>query len=149
MRQSGPALLVILAVGMSTLALAQYQSWRQSVHDQAAFIAGAPVRVSLASALPITGVHRITRLPGVTAAMPVISEPYGRGELLAVGGPQAAATVTMRPDLSPALPESLLWRALDAGGTPGLALPAGPSGWSSPRAWQAVLRISSVRSRPP
>src|SRR5215469_11350905 len=76
-RQSGPALLVILAVGMSTLALAQYQSWRQSVHDQAAFIAGAPVRLSLAHALPITGVHSITRLPGVTAAMPVISEPYG------------------------------------------------------------------------
>ena len=125
-RQSGPALLVILAVGMSTLAFAQYQSWRQSVHDQAEFIAGAPVRVSLASALPMTGVHRITRLPGVTAAMPVISEPYGRGELLAVGGPQAAATVTMRPDLSPALPESLLWRALDAGGTPGLALPGRP-----------------------
>src|SRR5215469_6207135 len=126
LRQSGPALLVILAVGMSTLALAQYQSWRQSVHDQAAFIAGAPVRVSLASALPITGVHRITRLPGVTAAMPVISVPYGQGELLAVGGTQAAATVTMRPDLSPALPESLLWNALDAGGTPGLAMPGRP-----------------------
>ena len=39
-RQSGPALLVILAVGTSTLALAQYQSWRQSVHDQAAFVPG-------------------------------------------------------------------------------------------------------------
>ena len=125
-RQSGPALLVILAVGMSTLTLAQYQSWRQSAHDQAEFIAGAPVRVSLASALPMTEVHQITRLPGVTAAMPVISEPYGRGELLAVGGPQAAATVTMRPDLSPALAESLLWRALDAGRTPGLALPGRP-----------------------
>jgi hypothetical protein len=122
-RQSGPALLVILAVGMSTLALAQYQSWRQSVHDQAAFTAGADVTVSMANAEPLADVSRITRLPGVTAAMPVSTLPYGSGELLAIGGRQAGATVVMRPDLAAPLQPSQLWRELAEGGTPGFVLP--------------------------
>jgi hypothetical protein len=125
-RQSGPALLVILAVGMSTLALAQYQSWRQSVHDQAAFTAGADVTVSLANAEPLSGVSRMTRLPGVTAAMPVSTQSYGGGELLAVGGPQAGSTVTMRPDLAAPLRPSQLWHELAEGVQPGLALPGQP-----------------------
>jgi len=122
-RQSGPALLVILAVGMSTLALAQYQSWRQSVHDQAAFTSGADVTVSMANAEPLSGVSRITGLPGVTAAMPVSSQPYGSGELLAIGGPQVGSTVTMRPDLAAPLRPAQLWRELAEGVQPGLVLP--------------------------
>ena len=104
--RAAPALLVILAVGTSTLALTQYQSWRQSVHDQAAFAAGAPVRIGLASAEPLSEVTQITRLRGVRAAMPVSLESLGTGQLLAIGGPQAAATVTMRRDLSAPVPMS-------------------------------------------
>lgn len=122
-RQSGPALLVILAVGMSTLALAQYQSWRQSIHDQAAFTAGADVTVNMATAEPLSGVSRITRLPGVTAAMPVSAQPYSSGELLAIGGPQAGSTVTMRPDLAAPLRPDQLWRELAEGAQPGFVLP--------------------------
>ena len=48
-------LLVVLAVATGTLVLAQHQSWRQSQLDQAAFAAGADVRVSLASPLPLGG----------------------------------------------------------------------------------------------
>ena len=126
-RQSGPALLVILAVGTSTLALAQYQSWRQSVQDQAAFTAGAQVRVSLANPEPLPGVTAITGLHGVTAAMPVSQQPLGTGQLLAIGGAQAAATVTMRPDLSPQAPVRKLWSDLDQGaGPPGLLVPGRP-----------------------
>ncbi len=127
-RQSGPALLVILAVGASTLALTQYQSWRQSVHDQATFAAGAQVRVGLAGAEPLSGVTQITRLRGVTAAMPVSQQSLGTGQLLAISGPQAAATVTMRRDLSPRVPVSSLWSHLDQrqGPPPGVAVPGRP-----------------------
>ncbi len=127
-RQSGPALLVILAVGTSTLALAQYESWRQSVHDQAAFAAGAQVRVGLVNAEPLSGVAQITRLRGVTAAMPVSQQSIGTGQLLAIGGPQAAATVTMRSDLSKQVPVSQLWGYLDQhqGPLPGLTVPGRP-----------------------
>jgi len=128
-RQSGPALLVILAVGTSTLALAQYQSWQQSVHDQAAFTAGAQVRVGLVNPEPLSGVTGITRLHGVTAAMPVSQELLGTSaQLLAIGGPQAAATVTMRPDLSAQVPVRQLWSYLDQrqGPPEGLAVPGRP-----------------------
>ena len=128
-RQSGPALLVILAVGTSTLALAQYQSWQQSVHDQAAFTAGAQVRVGLVNPEPLSGVTRITRLHGVTAAMPVSQQLLGStAQLLVISGPKAAATVTMRPDLSAQIPVRQLWSYLDQrqGPPEGLAVPGRP-----------------------
>jgi hypothetical protein len=125
-RQSGPALLVILAVGMSTLALAQYQSWRQSVRDQAAFTAGAAVTVSLPNAEPMTAVSHLTRLPGVTAAMPVITQSLSSGELLAIGGRQAGAIVTMRRDLAAPLVPSQLWSGIAEGAQPGLVLSGRP-----------------------
>ena len=129
-RQSGPALLVILAVGTSTLALAQYQSWQQSVHDQAAFAAGAQVRVGLVNPEPLSGVTGITRLHGVTAAMPVSQQPLaGNAQLLVIGGPQAAETVTMRQDLSSQVPVKQLWSSyLDQrqGPPEGLAVPGHP-----------------------
>ena len=128
-RQSGPALLVILAVGISTLALAQYQSWQQSVHDQAAFSTGADVRVGLATPLPLSGVQQVTQLRGVTAAMPVSQQSLTTGQLLVIGGPQAAAAVTMRPDLSTQVPLSQLWGYLDQrqGARPGLPIPGHPA----------------------
>jgi len=127
-RQSGPALLVILAVGTSTLALAQYQSWQQSVRDQAKFASGAQVRVSLLDPEPMSDVTAITRLRGVTAAMPVSQQSLGNAQLLAIGGQQAAAVVTMRPDLSAEVPASRLWDELDAhqGPPEGLAVPGRP-----------------------
>jgi hypothetical protein len=128
-RQSGPALLVILAVGTSTLALTQYESWRRSVHDQAAFAVGAQVRVGLVNAEPLSGVTQITRLRGVKAAMPVSQQSLATGQLLAISGPQAAATITMRSDLSAQLPVSKLWSHLDQrqGPPPGLAVPGTPA----------------------
>ena len=36
LRQGGPALLLVMAVGTGTLALAQHQSWTRSAADQAA-----------------------------------------------------------------------------------------------------------------
>jgi len=124
-RQSGPALLVVLAVGASTLALAQYQSWRQSVRDQAAFAVGAPVRVELAQPEPLSAVRRITALSGVSSAVPVSQVPVAGSQLLVLGTPQAAQTVALRPDLS-AVPPSRLFSGIAAGTQPGIAVPGKP-----------------------
>ena len=40
LRQGGAALLLVMAVGTGTLALAQHQSWTRSAADQAAYVAG-------------------------------------------------------------------------------------------------------------
>ena len=69
--QSGPVLLAVLAVATGTLALAQYQSWQRSARDQAAFAAGADVRVAQpAGPLTWLGPGAIGQRRGVTA-MPV------------------------------------------------------------------------------
>lgn len=125
-RQSGPALLVILAVGASTLALAQYQSWWQSVHDQAAFAVGARVQVEPPQPEPLGGVARIARLPGVTAAMPVSRAPAGPGQLLVLDAGLAARTVTLRPDLS-SRPLGQLFAAITTRSRPGIVLPGRPA----------------------
>ncbi len=126
LRQSGPALLVILAVATSTLALAQYQSWQQSVRDQADYAAGAPVRVTLAQPESLAHVGRVTELPGVTSAVPASQVSLGAtAQLLVLGTPQAARTVTLRSDLTP-VPESQLFSSIAPVRPAGLALAGRP-----------------------
>ena len=125
--QSGPVLLAVLAVATGTLTLAQYQSWRQSAHDQAAFAAGAEVRVDTAGPLPLAQAGAIAHAPGVTAAMPVsVEQADSRGTLLAIDARQAGSTALLRPDLSP-LPAARLWRLLAPSAPAGLALPGRPA----------------------
>lgn len=125
LRQSGPASLVILAVGISTLGLAQYESWRQSVHDQAAFATGAQVSVQ-SLYTPAADGAKIARLPGVTAAMPVSAvQQAGPGELLVLDAALAARTVTLRPDLS-SVPAGRLFATITPRHSAGLVLPGRP-----------------------
>jgi hypothetical protein len=101
-RQSAPMLLVVLAVGTSTLALAQHQSWRQSAFDQSAFIAGADVRVDTLFPTTVATAGRIANAPGVTAAMAAstgLTAP-GNGVVLAIGARRAGQTVLLRSDES-------------------------------------------------
>ena len=127
LRQSGPALLVILAVGASTLGLAEYQSWRRSVHDQAAFATGAQVSVQSPLFAPTADATRIPRLPGVTAAMPVSAVPQvGSGPLLVLDAALAARTVTLRPDLS-SRPARQLFGVITTRRRSGLRLPGRPA----------------------
>jgi hypothetical protein len=94
-RQSAPMLLVVLAVGTSTLALAQHQSWRQSAFDQSAFIAGADVRADTLLPATTATAGRIVHAPGVTSAMAVsngLSAP-GSGIVLAIDSRYARGTV--------------------------------------------------------
>jgi hypothetical protein len=127
LRQSGPALLVILSVGMGTLGLAQYQSWRQSVHDQAAFATGAQVSVQSPLFAPEADATKISKLPGVTAAMPVSAAPQpGSGQLLVLDAALAARTVTLRPDLS-SMAAGQLFGAITTRRHRGLVLPGRPA----------------------
>ena len=66
-RQGGAALLIVLAVATGTLALSQRQSWTRSDHDQAAFAAGADVRVDASQPLSAAQAAGRGRLPGRTA----------------------------------------------------------------------------------
>jgi len=126
LRQTGPALLVILAVGAATIALAQYQSWLRSAGDQAAFAAGAPVRVELGQPEPLGDVSRVAGLPGVLAATPVSAVPLtGSGQLLVLDAAVAAKTVTLRADLS-RVPAANLFRAITVRPA-GLVLPGRPA----------------------
>jgi FtsX-like permease family protein len=127
LRQSGPALLVILAVGASTLALAQYESWRQSLKDQAAFATGADVSVQPPQSGPTAHTYRIGALPGVTAAMPVSAVPLeSSGPLLVIDAALAARTVTLRPDLS-SRPVQQLFGTITTRARRGLLLPGHPA----------------------
>ena len=125
-RQGGPILLVVLAVGTGTLVLAQHQSWRQSQLDQAAFATGADVRVSLAAPLPLARASQLAHARGVLGAMPVSNFNSGF-DVYALNARAAAATVLLRPDLA-GLPVPALWRRIvPAHAAPGLALPGRPA----------------------
>jgi FtsX-like permease family len=127
-RQSGPVLLVILAVAAGTLALTQHATWRRAASDQAAFAAGSDVRVNLITPVPLSRVAAIQHVPGTTSAMPVASFDGGLGgQVLAVDARQAASVVLMRADES-ALPLPALWQEITpAGAGPGLQLPGRPA----------------------
>ena len=125
-RQAGPALLVVVAVATTTLALAGYASWRQSATDQAAFAVGSDVRVDTAVQLPLSATGAITRAPGVTGATSAsLASIANGGQLIALDASTAGKTILLRPDLSP-LPVSALWRRITPRPTPGLVLPGQP-----------------------
>ena len=124
-RAGSPVLVVILAVAIGTLVLAEHQSWRQSQLDQAAFTTGADVRVDLAAPLPLGQAGRPTAAPGVRSAMPVATFNSGF-PVFALNAREAASTVLLRPDLS-ALPAAALWQRITPPHRgPGLTLPGRP-----------------------
>ncbi|MGN6796199.1 MAG: FtsX-like permease family protein, partial [Streptosporangiaceae bacterium] len=128
-RQTAPMLLVVLAVGTGTLALAQHQSWRRSVFDQAAFAAGADVRADLTEPLPLSRAGTVLGAPGVTAAMAVSTsvQTASGGQVLALAADKAARTVLLRSDES-AAPAASLWRRLaQPGRSVAVPLPGRPA----------------------
>ena len=121
LRQGGAALLLVMAVATSTLALAQHASWTRSAADQAAQTAGADVRVQLAQPLSPGAVTTLATTPGVREAMAVAFTPYALpAQVLAVDAARAPGTTLLRADQSP-LPSASLFRAIaptaQAGGT--------------------------------
>ena len=127
-RQGGAALLIVLAVATGTLTLAQRQSWIRSDHDQAAFSAGADVRVQTSQPLSLAQANALLQVPGVRHAMPVatFTEPAGTTETVAIDSAQAANVSLLRADASP-LPEGRLFGTITpAGPESGIALPGRP-----------------------
>lgn len=122
-RQAGPALLAILAVGASTLALAAEQSWRVSIHAQAAAIVGADASVATPPASDSVAFAALTAR-NVRAAMPVTAFNGGLpGQVIALDAGDAARVVQLRPDQAP-LPASTLWRLISPPTRPdGLLVP--------------------------
>ena len=112
-RQAGPVLLAVLAVATGTLALGQYQSWRQLERNQAAFALGAQVEVSTPVPVPL---GQVTAFAHGTA---VSEQALGEGTLLAVDARTAPST--MLP--GPGMPAASLWRLL-TGPAGGIAVPA-------------------------
>jgi hypothetical protein len=112
LRQSGAALLLVMAVATGTLALAQHESWTRSAADQAADTAGADVRVNLAAAPSPAEAAALTRVPGVLAAMPVaVLTAALPSQIVAVDAAAASRVVPLRDDQSP-LPPAQLFAAL-------------------------------------
>jgi hypothetical protein len=128
-RQSAPMLLVVLAVGTGTLALAQHQSWLRSTSDQSAFIVGADVRASVLAPEPLSRSAAISSTPGVSAAMAVatsLGAPSG-GQVLAVDASHAAATVLLRSDQVALRPADLWQRIIPARQSSAIRLPGRPA----------------------
>ena len=124
-RQGGAALLIVLAVATGTLALAQRQSWTRSDHDQAAFSAGADVRVETSEPLSAAQAAGLIRVPGVRHAMPVAIFPQNatHGETLAVDARQAADVTLLRADQSPLPLATLFGKIMPSTQAPGVVLP--------------------------
>jgi hypothetical protein len=133
LRQAGPALLAVLAVAMSVLAAAQWSSWQRSAQDQAAFAAGADVRVSLPAGapLPLGQVASLTRARGVTGSTPVIRYPLvlpgAAPTLLALDARLARSVATIRPDLAGGSSSLLLSQLSPRGPAPGAVVPGRPA----------------------
>ena len=124
LRQGGAALLIVLATATATLAYAQRTSWVRSSEDQAAFQAGANVRVEPSQSLTAAQVATLTTARGVRAAMPVTDYGYAinNSDVLAIGASSAAAIAQLRADQSP-LPAAALFGKISHTPPAGLALP--------------------------
>ena len=121
LRQGGAALLLVMAVATGTLALAQHQSWTRSADDQAAFAAGADVRVDLPQALAPGATGTVTSAAGAQGAMAVsLTQNALPSEVVAVDAKQAPRVALLRGDQS-ALTSGQLFRKIaptpSAGGT--------------------------------
>ena len=107
------------------MALAQHQSWVRSNRDQAAFAAGADVRVDLSQPLPVAQAGRLAKVPAVLDATPVVvadSATNAGSPLVALDPGRAAQIALLRPDQSP-LPAAALFRKIQPSGTrPGVVL---------------------------
>jgi ABC-type antimicrobial peptide transport system permease subunit len=127
--QGGAALLIVLATATGTLALAQHQSWMRSDHDQAAFTAGADVRVQTPQPLSVSQANALVQVPGVQDAMPAatFTQPSDNAETLAIDSTQATRVSLIRADQSPLPVATLFGKIKPAGPATGVTLPGHPA----------------------
>jgi hypothetical protein len=127
LRQGGAALLLVMAVGTGTLALAQHASWSRSAADQAAFTTGGDVRVDLAAPLTVGAMTTFSRVPGVRSAMAVAATTQALpSAVLAIDTAQAAPVVRLRPDQAAEPASALFAKIAPKPGTGGNLIPGRP-----------------------
>lgn len=138
---SRPVLLLVLAVAIGMLALAQGASWRASQPDQADFRAGASLRVADRATRVPGDAARYAALPGAEAAAPAYrdEQPMSGNRMatvLALDTRHAAERMLLRADLADRDPEALMAAVRTgapgsgeegsvSGGPAGLVVPAG------------------------
>ncbi|MFJ8081210.1 FtsX-like permease family protein [Streptomyces sp. NPDC096205] len=113
MRGAGPVLLLVLAIALGMLALAQGASWERSQDDQADFRAGAPIRVLAAGDAGLGRTESYAGAPHVTGIAPAVRQTQTlsgdrSATVLALDTAHAGDAVLLRPDLSPAPVRRLL-----------------------------------------
>jgi hypothetical protein len=128
-RQIGPALLLVLAFGVGTLALTYNHSWSAAQAAQADIAAGAALTIGAnpqrqSPAIP----GQLDAIDGVEDVMAVLTATPRPGRMLALDAAVAPRMITMRPDMITTHP-SLLAAAtelLEARPyAPGIPLPDG------------------------
>ena len=140
LRQGGAALLLVMAVGTGTLALAQHQSWTRSAADQAAYAPAADVQVNLAGPLPPGATTTITGARGVRAAMAVsVDQEATPAEVVAIDAVQAPRVALLRADQSNLSPAALLRAITPASASGGVLISGKPQ----------VIRFTAALSRAP
>jgi hypothetical protein len=126
LRQSGAALLLVMAVATGTLAFAQHASWNRSAGDQGSFAAGADARVDTPPALTPGAPRAITDAAGVQHAMAVyVQLAAAPAEILAVDAVQAADTVRIRADQT-SVAAGRLFGEITPSSAPGTPIPGRP-----------------------
>ena len=137
LRQGGAALLLVMAVGTGTLALAQHQSWTRSAADQAAYATGGDARVDLAAPLPPGATTTISGARDVRAAMAVsVNQVATPSQVVAIDAAQAPKVALLRADQS-SLPPAALLRSITPASSSGGVLISG-----RPRAIQFTVTLS-------
>jgi len=134
LRQTGPALLAVLAVATAVVALTENASWRHSVQSQAQFAAGADTRITLPDAGPLAvgQVAGITRAPGVQASTPAVRLPFSlqgaaSATLLALDPRPAASVVALQTEVGTRALAGLLAELAPRGPAPGVPVPGRPA----------------------
>lgn len=131
-RGAGPVLLLVLAVALGMLAIAQGASWERSQDDQADFRAGVPVRVlangqdDLGRTDEYAAVDHVRQAaPAVRTELPLSGDRTAA--VLALDTAHAADSVLMRQDLASEPVRPLLTGLGPKGATAGAKIPAGTS----------------------
>lgn len=131
LRQAGPTLVAVLAVAVAVMALAQRDSWRQSVRAQASFIVGADARVTMPSAapLPLGEVAHLTGAPGVTASTPAVRSAITlpNGNLATLIGLDASVAARIIPPEAAGPAPKILRQLAAAGPKVGVRIPGRPA----------------------
>ncbi|MEU5885841.1 ABC transporter permease [Streptomyces sp. NPDC047461] len=129
-RGAGPVLLLVLAVALGMLAIAQGASWDRSQDDQADFRAGVPVRVLANGQDDLGRTDEYAAVDHVRQAAPAVRTELPlsgnrTAAVLALDTAHAADTVLMRQDLASEPVRPLLTGLGPKGATAGARIPAG------------------------